>query len=138
MLDCLQHEGYGVKIQVTDTIYIIIPAFAFVDDVDLIQELYGSEADHLPQQIVSCWEESLNSTGGAPVSDISRFTIVKWKIQNQLIDRNISIWIEDDLGHMNAIEQIPNNDGELALGLKFSAPILLLTKNNSYMIKQQF
>jgi hypothetical protein len=34
MLDRLRKEGHGIKIELNDGTTIIIPAFAFVDDVD--------------------------------------------------------------------------------------------------------
>jgi hypothetical protein len=46
----------------------MIPAFAFVDNVDLIQEIKDNDLT-LPQKIVNCWEESLISTGGALVPE---------------------------------------------------------------------
>jgi Reverse transcriptase (RNA-dependent DNA polymerase) len=52
MLDRLRHQGLGVKIKLIDGTEVIIPAFAFVDDVDLIQELC-KEGKNLPQLIVT-------------------------------------------------------------------------------------
>jgi hypothetical protein len=49
MLDRLRKEGFGIEIKLDDGKTLVIPAFAFVDDVDLIQEI----KDHdwtLPQK----------------------------------------------------------------------------------------
>jgi Reverse transcriptase (RNA-dependent DNA polymerase) len=50
MLDRLRQQGLGVKIKLIDGTEVIIPAFAFVDNVDLIQEL-SKESNNLPQLI---------------------------------------------------------------------------------------
>jgi hypothetical protein len=54
MLDRLRQEGYGIKISLSDGSLLIIPAFAFVDDADLIQELSKDDSCSLPQKIVAC------------------------------------------------------------------------------------
>jgi hypothetical protein len=80
MLDRLRNKGLGVKIELTDNSEILIPAFAFVDDVNLIQEI-SDDQPGAPQLIVTEWEDSLTSTGGMLVAEKCRFFVVKhcWK-----------------------------------------------------------
>jgi hypothetical protein len=125
MLDRLRKEGYGIKIELPDGSTLVIPAFAFVDDVDLIQELRDDDP-LLPQNIVRIWEESLLSTGGALVPDKCRYSIVKYIWENDewktihTNDQEIQIRIKGEDGSDHLITQIRNQSGELALGLKFS------------------
>jgi Reverse transcriptase (RNA-dependent DNA polymerase) len=125
MLDRLKSEGYGIKIELPDGSTLVIPAFAFVDDVDLIQELRDDEPT-ITQKMVRCWEESLTSTGGALVPEKCRYSVVKYEWQQNecrtipTIDKDIQISIKGDDGSEQVIKQISNEAGELALGLKFS------------------
>jgi hypothetical protein len=125
MLDRLRAEGFGIKIELEDGSSLIIPAFAFVDDVDLIQELDNLD-NTMPQKIVNCWENSLTSTGGALVPEKCRYTVVKYKWEHNewtiipIKDPNTNITIKGDTGIQQEIEQITNQSGEMALGIKFS------------------
>jgi hypothetical protein len=74
MLDRLRKKGVGVRMKLTDNSEVVIPAFAFVDDVDLIQEI-NKERDTAPQLIVTEWEDSLTSTGGMLVADKCRYFV---------------------------------------------------------------
>jgi hypothetical protein len=77
MLDRMRDKGFGAKIQLDKIKTITIPAFAFVDDVDLIQELQGNDDTTSPQAAVTEWEDSLSSTGGMLVFRKSSFAIVR-------------------------------------------------------------
>jgi hypothetical protein len=57
----------GVKLKSTNNTEVTIPAFAFVDNVDLIQEI--TKNTNLTQTIVAEWEDSLTSSGGMLVAD---------------------------------------------------------------------
>jgi hypothetical protein len=58
-LDRFQSKGYGIKIGMIDKYTIPIPAFAFVDDVDLLQGL-KDDKDHIsPQEATAEWEDIL-------------------------------------------------------------------------------
>jgi hypothetical protein len=144
MLDRLKAEGYGIQIELPDGNILIIPAFAFVDDVDLMQEIKGMEDNGLPQAMVQCWESSLRSTGGALVPDKCRFSVVRytwegneWRINNK-IDPNIQIKIKNDIGSDQLIEQIPNTSGELALGIKFSPSNSTKDQESYLLTKAQY
>jgi hypothetical protein len=120
MLDRLKKEGFGIKIELQDGSTIVIPAFAFVDDVDLVQEMREDEPT-LPQNMVRIWEESLTSTGGALVPEKCRYSIVKyewvnneWKTINT-IDPEIQIRIKGDDGSAQLITQLKINQENFLL-----------------------
>jgi hypothetical protein len=80
MLDRMRDKGYGVKLKLDEEDNdVIIPGFAFVDDVDLIQELEGEEDIRSPQHAVIEWDDSLQSSGGLIVHTKSEFAIVKYR-----------------------------------------------------------
>jgi hypothetical protein len=126
MLDRLRHKGYVVKIKTDTSTEITIPGFAFVDDVDLIQELKGDDDVTSPQEAVTEWDDSLGSTGGMLVHKKSKFAIVHfaWKNNNWEMckgtDNRIKIKIVDDEGKDHYLLQNVHSTGELALGIKFS------------------
>jgi hypothetical protein len=64
MLNRIRYKGLGTRIKLSEEEEINIPAFAFVDDVDLLQELKNEDDTHSPQEAVSEWQDSVNSTGG--------------------------------------------------------------------------
>jgi Reverse transcriptase (RNA-dependent DNA polymerase) len=140
MLDRLRQQGLGVKIKLTDNTEIIIPAFAFVDDVDLIQEI-TKENNKLPQTIVTEWEDSLVSTGEMLVAEKCRFFVVrhcweknKWRLMES-IDENTTITIKDDQDIEHQIPQKRCGTGELALGLMF-APSGSMTDQVNHLRKK--
>jgi hypothetical protein len=126
MLDRLRHKGFGVIIKLNNGKIMVIPAFAFVDDAYLLQELVNNNDNTSPQLIVSEWEEALISTGGTLVPEKSSYAIVKyiwetneWKTVKGL-DSKTKIEIKDEKGLNKEIKQINNQKGELALGIMFS------------------
>jgi Reverse transcriptase (RNA-dependent DNA polymerase) len=125
MLERLKDKGFGVVIQLNETFSILIPAFAFVDDVDLIQEIINEE-HQIIQDIVDEWDEALASTGGRLVAEKCRFFMVKHKWANnkwmvtKITDSKVQLSIKDDQGCRQQIKQEPCDKGELALGLMFS------------------
>jgi hypothetical protein len=83
VLDRLRSRGFGVTIQSGLTEKVIkIPAFAFVDDTDLVHTIKdGSTAMVETQQALDTWEEGLRTTGGALVPEkCSVYTMIhNWK-----------------------------------------------------------
>jgi Reverse transcriptase (RNA-dependent DNA polymerase) len=83
LLDRLSDSEFGVQITSPATGQLMrIPAFAFVDDTDLIQDTTNSShVNTRPQEVLELWEESLRTTGGALVGDkCSWFSIShRWK-----------------------------------------------------------
>jgi Reverse transcriptase (RNA-dependent DNA polymerase) len=126
MLDRLRDKGLGVKIRLATDNEINIPAFAFVDDVDLIQELQGEGDVTSPQLATDEWQDSLASSGGKLVNDKCKYSVVKhvwknnvWEVDDKL-DHNIKIYIPNDEDIPTLITQQPPSQGELALGIMFS------------------
>jgi hypothetical protein len=79
MINKLRDNRYGTAITLADNNTINIPAFAFVDDVDLLQELQNEDDFISPQLAVTDWQESLESNGGLLVNTKCKFAIVKHK-----------------------------------------------------------
>lgn len=84
LLDRLRTEGYGVNIVHPSTNEsILIPAFAFVDDTDLLQELEnGPHILNTTQEALNVWEESLQTTRGALVAKKCSWFMLKHKWHN--------------------------------------------------------
>jgi Reverse transcriptase (RNA-dependent DNA polymerase) len=126
MLDRLRDKGIGATIQTAKGHRILIPAFAFVDDADLIQELHSQQDVTSPQQAVSEWNEGLSTSGGLLVGDKCSFQVIrhtwknnKWHIEN-VLDERMSINITNDMDQTSTIKQNLPNQGEIALGIAFS------------------
>jgi Reverse transcriptase (RNA-dependent DNA polymerase) len=71
ILDRLRVQGFGVTLLSRDPNKDIrIPAFAFVDDTDLVHQLKDNSTIILEtQQCLDLWEEGLRTTGGALVPE---------------------------------------------------------------------
>ena len=124
LLDRLRSKGMGVVIPTSTGYQLQIPAFAFVDDTDLLQEL--DIKTPTPQEAVTEWNDGLQTTGGLIVGDKCLFQVVrhkwkndKWTIEN-VMDEDIEVSIPDDNGRMHNIKQSQPFAGELALGVAFS------------------
>jgi hypothetical protein len=70
-----------MEVKLPDNAVVLIPAFAFVGDVDLIQEPINDNTNII-QGIVDEWEDALSSSGGQLVADKCRFFIVKHVWEN--------------------------------------------------------
>ena len=126
LLDRLRDKGHGVTIDTQDGRVITIPAFAFVDDTDVIQELIDEDDIISPQNAVNEWSGSLQTTGGLIIGDKFSFQVVKhqfennqWKIDNER-DERIEITIPNQNGESVQVIQNNPNKGEMALGIAFS------------------
>ncbi len=125
LLDRMRAAGHGLHIE-TPTGIVQIPAFAFVDDTDLVQDNEGDNNIESTQQAVSDWEESLRATGGLLVPAKCKFFVVrhKWVSNNWIIedkiDSDINLEILDDAGQSHSIQQVSATSSELALGIMFS------------------
>jgi hypothetical protein len=126
MLDRFQDKGFGTRIKLSDNEEINIPAFAFVDDVDLIQELQGEDDIKSPQLITDEWQDSLESNGGLLGNEKCKYAIVRyrwksnrWQMEHKTDDK-ITINIRNTNGIATSIKQNEPKKGELALGIMFS------------------
>jgi Reverse transcriptase (RNA-dependent DNA polymerase) len=112
ILDRLRSKGLGVSIstQVGETIKI--PAFAFVDDTDLLQEIQSEEDIHLPQSIVTEWSTGVQTTGGMLVGDKCSFQVIRhiWRnnqwIINDSTSKNIQITVPENNKSSNRTNHI--------------------------------
>jgi hypothetical protein len=126
LLDKLRHKGLGVQIQTKDNQIITIPAFAFVDDTDLLQQLDNENDNTSPQMAVNEWADDLHTTGGLIIGDKCGFQVVlhKWDKDDWSIDPNmnehIQITVKNEEGIPTNIKQCPPFSGEIALGIAFS------------------
>ncbi len=127
LLDRLRVKKCGVALMNVDGSIIQIPAFAFVDDVDLIQELHDTHSIEEAQQAVDEWSDALRATGGALVPAKCKCIIVRpewkndrWSFKSGTGAEQCPIYITDDNGERVAIEQCLPSSGQLALGLAFS------------------
>jgi hypothetical protein len=127
LLDRLRVKKCGVAIISMDETVFQIPAFAFVDDVDLIQELYKEESVEEAQKAVDEWSDALRATGGELVPEKCKCIIVrpswikdKWTYANITTQEHNNIYITNERGERIAITQCPPSSGQLALGLAFS------------------
>ncbi len=125
LLNRLRAKGYGITIA-SDDGPIHIPAFAFVDDTDLVQDNEQDEGIQLTQQSVSEWEDALRATGGLLVPNKCKFFVVsyewkndRWKLVDQ-IDAEVELRILDDSGQSHTITQLKAGASELALGIMLS------------------
>jgi Reverse transcriptase (RNA-dependent DNA polymerase) len=124
LLDRLRHRGIGVIIPTSSGYKLQIPAFAFVDDTDILQELETGKPS--PQDAVNEWNSALQTTGGLIIGDKCMFQIIrhrwkkdKWILEN-VLDDTVTITIPDDSGQKQNIRQSLPAKGELALGVAFS------------------
>jgi hypothetical protein len=125
LLDRMREKGHGIPIHSSEGL-ITIPAFAFVDDTDLVQDNENDEAIESTQRAVSEWEDSLRATGGLLVPHKCKFYVVehkwasdKWKIVDALHE-SVELKILDDEGRQHSIQQVAAGASELALGIMFS------------------
>jgi Reverse transcriptase (RNA-dependent DNA polymerase) len=128
LLDRLKATGFGVPITSPgsrDT--ITIPAFAFVDDTDLIQHVADiNNVAHLPQQALSQWEDNLTATGGALVSEKCNWFVLahqwhnnNWRyLSEQETPGSVSLRNQD--GSRTLIQRVNPSDAVQALGVMFS------------------
>jgi hypothetical protein len=125
LLDRMREKGHGIKIESSEGT-ITIPAFAFVDDTDLVQDNEGDEGIESTQHAVSEWEDALRATGGLLVPHKCKFFVVahewandKWKIVDT-VQSQVELRILDDEGRSHPIQQLTATSSELALGIMFS------------------
>ena len=85
LLDRMRVKKCGVALVTIDGNILQIPAFAFVDDVDLIQELHDRSSIKEAQQAVDEWSDALRATGGSLVPEKCKCIIVRpeWKNDSQ-------------------------------------------------------
>ena len=126
VLDRLRHKNMGVKINTIDGKTITIPAFAFVDDTDLFQELLGDNDTQSPQLAVNEWVHGIQTTGGLIIGDKCFYQVVRhkwknnsWEIQQDM-DQTINISVPTAEGNQQQIRQNLPQMGEVALGIAFS------------------
>ncbi len=126
LLDRLRVKKCGVAIVLMDGTSLQIPAFAFVDDVDLIQELTNIAHIHEAQEAVDEWSDALKATGGALVPDKCKWFAVhpewtqnKWRL-NKTSNRTSKLYINGEDGDRTEISKCDNDSGQLALGIAFS------------------
>ncbi len=125
LLDRMRDQGHGIHIDSIDGT-ITIPAFAFVDDTDLVQDNENDEGIESTQRAVSEWEDALRATGGLLVPHKCKFFVVEYrwaKDKWQLVDTihaGVELRILDDEGRSHPIQQLPSTKSELALGIMFS------------------
>jgi hypothetical protein len=81
VLNHLRNKKMGVTIQTSDSKTITIPAFAFVDDTDLFQELKGDIDFQSPQLAVNEWAQGIQTTGGLIIGEICFYQVVRHKWQ---------------------------------------------------------
>ena len=126
LLDKLRHKGIGVRIQTLNNGILLIPAFAFVDDTDLLQQLEDENDVESPQNAVNEWATDLQTTGGSLVGDKCFYQVIthKWEQDTWKIDPNtndrIKISIKNEQGEPIPIKQSSTETGEVALGIAFS------------------
>ena len=141
LLDKLRTQGLGITIETNDGNTITIPAFAFVDDTDLLQQLTTKDDTTSPQKMVSAWNSGLQTTGGLIVGDKCSFQIVRhiWKNNRWVIDdkkdERISVKVPDQTGEDHYIKQNEPHYGETALGIAFS-PSGNMTEELHYLRKK--
>jgi hypothetical protein len=126
LLDILRHEGHGVYVCTSDSDTIHISAFAFVNDVDLIQDLQCGDVNLDPQSALSDWEKSLQVTGGTLVPEKCKYFILKYKWQDNkcttkwMNKSKYALHIKNEQGILQPIQQIPLTQRESVLGIMFS------------------
>lgn len=126
ILDRMRDKGCGIKItNLVDNTSVTIPAFAFVDDTDLVQSIADMEdTKKEAQQSVDLWESGLRATGGALVPDkcswyslIHEWTNDKWVLQQDGVDQ---IHIQTTEGTEQVIQKKNPDAATLALGIMFA------------------
>ncbi len=126
LLDRLRVKQCGVAIVLMDGSKLQIPAFAFVDDVDLIQELQDPGNVSEAQHAINEWADALRATGGALVPEKCKWMGVKpvWSNNKWTIDKkslmSSKLFLENDEGDKEEILQCEATSGQLALGISFS------------------
>jgi Reverse transcriptase (RNA-dependent DNA polymerase) len=128
LLDRLREEGFGVQITNNNTNEsVAIPAFAFVDDTDLIQEITNEE-DYITQaqNMLNVWDNSLRATGGALVAEKCSWFLLKHRWQNnkwELLSNEESpgaLQMQNHDGSLCPLKRYEPNESVSALGLMFS------------------
>jgi hypothetical protein len=126
LLDRLRVKKCGVAIVNIEGLTIQIPAFAFVDDVDLIQELQCGEDIEAAQRAVDEWGDGLRATGGELVPEKCKWFLVnpqwkgnRWKVSTDISDSH-KLFLPNENGEQVEILQCSADSGQLALGIAFS------------------
>jgi hypothetical protein len=126
LLDRLRVKKCGVALIETDGTILQIPAFAFVDDVDLLQELQKGEDINDAQRAVDEWGDGLRATGGELVPNKCKWFLVqpqwdnnKWGY-NRSLQSGQKLFLPNERGDREEIEQCSVDSGQLALGIAFS------------------
>ena len=107
----LRAKGLGVTITTQQGETIVIPAFAFVDDTDLLQQLEDENDVESPQNAVNEWATDLQTTGGSLVGDKCFYQVIthKWEQDTWIIDphtnERIKISIKNEQGEPIPIKQ---------------------------------
>ena len=126
LLDRLRQKKYGVTINTVHGEVLQIPAFAFVDDVDLVQELAHPDNIEAAQKAIDEWEDSLLATAGELVPEKCKWFLVaqQWKNNKWTILKRAGsdrkLYIRDGAGTLKEIQNCEAMNGEMALGIAFS------------------
>lgn len=128
ILDYLRAQHLGVTIRRPSSGEIIkVPAFAFVDDTDLVQEiLERNQIAELPAQALKAWELGLRVTGGALVPGKCNWyaMVHKWTGDHWLLEKTIdtpgSIYLQHESGEDVEITRLEPDKAVLALGVMFA------------------
>jgi Reverse transcriptase (RNA-dependent DNA polymerase) len=128
VLDRLRHKEFGINIMSHGSGKITkIPAFAFVDDTDLVHEI-GDEHTAMEdtQQALNTWEEGLQTTGGALVPEkCSVYTMIhQWQndhwmyITSDKIPGEVNMTLSN--GERMAVHHREPSETVKSLGIMFS------------------
>jgi Reverse transcriptase (RNA-dependent DNA polymerase) len=127
LLNRLRDKKFGVTFSSGVQEKITLPAFAFVDDTDLVQNIPDDpDFTRMPQLALKEWENGLITTGGALVPEkCSWFATMhvwrndRWQLESKE-SRPGDIFLNQDDGTRGEVKRLEPKQSVLALGIMFS------------------
>jgi hypothetical protein len=122
LLDSLRYDGYGAKLINPITNHSLhVPAFAFVDDTDLVHTIDPGALDYTKstQHALHLWEEGLRKTGGALVPEKCMWYTIqhkwekdKWRLRT-MMECTRTLQLSNEAGTTDTVAQAePHNVGK--------------------------
>jgi hypothetical protein len=127
ILNSLRDEGFGAHILCpTTSNKLVLPAFAFVVDTDLIHPIHAETSDKPgPQQALDLWEEGLRTTGGEIPEKCTWYAIRhkwekdKWSLHN-MQDMLHPVKLRNDMGVSEIVNQEEPHTAVKSVGIMFA------------------